>query len=187
MAPEPVVAVPGVDILLPVAVPDADVDVPVEVELPPGVITVPDGVTTVPSPDTPVDGRIPDGATVPVGGAVVTGGTVTGGTTMIAGAATRGVTTSLLSTQSGPLRSMHAGIASGMLSLRSVVSAAIADAPTVNSAMNEAAMVFMRCPLIKVISSSPAREKWCTAPGIGCRAGGRGFEHRRAPSSWAWG
>ena len=150
----PVVAVPGVEMLLPVAAPDADVDAPVDVEPPPGVITVPDGdttfpdgVTTVPSLITPVDGRIPDGATVPAGGAVVTGESVAGGTTMIGGAATRGVRNSLLSTQSGPLRSMHAGIASGMLSVRSVVSAAIADAPTDNSAMNEAAMVFMEFPL----------------------------------------
>jgi hypothetical protein len=42
---------------------------------------------------------------------------------------------------------MHAGVASGTLTLRSVVSAAIADAPTVNSAMNEAAMVFTGSPL----------------------------------------
>jgi hypothetical protein len=146
--PVPVVAVPGVDILLPAGVPDADVDVPVEAELPAGVITVPDGdttfpdgVTTVPAPVTPVDGSVADGDTVPdVTG--VTGGTVTGGTTTIGGAATRGVTTSLLSTQSGPLRSMQAGTASGTLMLRSVVSAAMAGAAAAENAMNSAATRF---------------------------------------------
>ena len=199
MVPAPVVAVPGVDMLPPGAVPDADVDVPVEAELPLGVITVPDGditfpegVTTVPAPVTPVDGRIGDGDTMPEvsGGTVVTGGTATGGTTVIGGAATRGVTTWLLSTQSGPLRSMHAGIAAGTLSLRSSMSAAITGAATVNSAMNEAAIVFMVCPLywdqqqpgpgeivhgtLHLLSSSGSRV--CTSPssivagdGVTCR------------------
>jgi hypothetical protein len=95
-------------------------------------MSVPEGVVVVVT-FAFVDGGVGGLPTRPVAGGrgavpmfpeVSAGGVVgTGGMTEIAGASTRGATMSLLSRQSGPLRSMQAGTASGTLILRSVVSA----------------------------------------------------------------
>ena len=81
-------------------------------------VVVPGGVVVAGvDPTRPVVGRAGVGEmAVGVSAGVVD---VTGGTTAMGGAA-RGVTMSLLRTQSGPLRSMQAGTASGTLRLRSV-------------------------------------------------------------------
>ena len=93
-------------------------------------------------PTTPVVGSDRAGA-IAVGGStgVVA---VTGGTTAMGGAA-RGVTMSLLRTQSGPLRSMQAGTASGTLRLRSVVCAS-AGAEAVSTTSSDAEVSFIRSP-----------------------------------------
>jgi hypothetical protein len=64
----------------------------------------------------------------------------TGGTTVIAGANTRGGRMSLLSRQSGPLRSMHTGTASGTLISRLVDSALNAGAAIAQTAIHEKAV-----------------------------------------------
>jgi len=124
-----VVAVPGVDAVepplpVPLVVPEALL---LDVVPPPGVKLVPGGTMfVVPEPVVPLDGgRAPVGPTMVAGlagtslepGVVVPapGTLVSGGTIVRGGAATRGVTISLFSTQSGPLRSMHTGFASKTL------------------------------------------------------------------------
>ncbi len=71
-------------------------------------------VSDVVLPVRPDDGRVADGEIMIVG---VIAGTVvvTGEIPPTGGAVTRGAMESLLNTQSGPLRSMHAGLASGTL------------------------------------------------------------------------
>ena len=93
-------------------------------------------------PTTPVVGSVRAGAIADGGSAGVVG--VTGGITAIGGAA-RGVTMSLLRTQSGPLRSMQAGTASGTLRVRSV-DCASADVETVNSTSSDAKVSFISSP-----------------------------------------
>lgn len=167
-------AEPGVTTI----VPDDVVDVPAA-----GVVDELAGDVVAGVPATPVVGRVDVPDTEPdvsVGGVGVTGGI----TVIAAGGTARGVTTSLLSTQSGPLRSMQAGTASGTLTLRSVVSAAIAGAAAAENAMNNAATRFEFIGdilLLWCFSSSRRREKSCTALCIGCRAGDRGFARRPAP------
>ena len=90
-------------------------------------------------PTTPVVGSVRAGE-IAVGGSAGVGG-VTGGITAIGGAA-RGVTMSLLRTQSGPLRSMQAGTASGTFRVRSV-GCASADADAVNSISSDADVSFI--------------------------------------------
>ena len=126
-------AEPGVTTI----VPDDVVDVPAA-----GVVDEPAGDVVAGVPATPVVGRVGVVETDPDPDVSVGGVGVTGGITVIAGGTARGVTTSLLSTQSGPFRSMQAGTASGMLTLRSVVSAAIAGAAAAENAMNNAATRF---------------------------------------------
>ena len=93
-------------------------------------------------PTTPVVGSVRAGEIAVGGSAGVVG--VTGGITAIGGAA-RGVTMSLLRTQSGPLRSMQAGTASGTLRLRSVVCAS-AGAEAVSTTSSDAEVSFIRSP-----------------------------------------
>ena len=93
-------------------------------------------------PTTPVVGSVRAGEIAVGGSAGVVG--VTGGITAIGGAA-RGVTMSLLRTQSGPLRSMQAGTASGTLRVRSV-DCANADAEAVNSTSSDAEVSFISSP-----------------------------------------
>jgi hypothetical protein len=93
-------------------------------------------------PTTPVVGSVRAGEIAVGGSAGVVG--VTGGITAIGGAA-RGVTMSLLRTQSGPLRSMQAGTASGTLRVRSV-DCASADAEAVNSTSSDAEVSFISSP-----------------------------------------
>jgi hypothetical protein len=90
-------------------------------------------------PTTPVVGSVRAGE-IAVGGSTGVVG-VTGGITAIGGAA-RGVTMSVLRTQSGPLRSMQAGTASGTLRVRSV-DCASADAEAVNSTSSDAELSFI--------------------------------------------
>ena len=153
-------AVPGVDI-------PPDCEPPLEAEVPPGVITVPDGEITVSGdPVTPDDGRIADGDTVP-GGAIMTGGTGgAGGIAVNGGATARGVITSLLSTQSGPFTCMHSGFASGTLSLRSVVSAAMTGAPVASKINIAVTIRFIVASCAKAgLSSSRARATHCMERG----------------------
>jgi len=93
-------------------------------------------------PTTPVVGSVRAGEIAVGGSAGVVG--VTGGITAIGGAA-RGVTMSLLRTQSGPLRSMQAGTASGTLRVRSV-DCASADAEAINSTSSDAEVSFISSP-----------------------------------------
>ena len=94
-------------------------------------------------PTTPVVGSVRAGAIAVGGSAGVVG--VTGGITAMGGAARCGVTMSLLRTQFGPLRSMHAGTASGTLRVRSV-DCASADVETVNSTSSDAKVSFISSP-----------------------------------------
>jgi len=94
-------------------------------------------------PTTPVVGSVRAGAIAVGGSAGVVG--VTGGITAMGGAARCGVTMSLLRTQSGPLRSMQAGTASGTLRVRSV-DCASADVETVNSTSSDAKVSFISSP-----------------------------------------
>lgn len=86
-------------------------------------------------PTMPDDGAVPRGGsvacgeTVPAGG--VTGGTTIGGTTTMGGPARCG-TSALGSTQSGPLRSMHSGLASGTLCAKTTAGARAANSARTN-------------------------------------------------------
>ena len=94
-------------------------------------------------PTTPVVGSVRAGEIAVGGSAGVVG--VTGGITAMGGAARCGVTMSLLRTQSGPLRSMQAGTASGTLRVRSV-GCASADAEAINSTSSDAEVSFISSP-----------------------------------------
>jgi hypothetical protein len=137
------VEVVGVPAGVTMSVPDDPVVVVVVVL---GVVVVVVGlgvvVVTGVDPTKPVVGRVGVGEIAVGGSAGVVGVVgVTGGITAMGGAV-RGGTMSVLRTQSGPLRSMQAGTASGTLRLRSV-DCASADAELANSTSSDAEVSFI--------------------------------------------
>lgn len=92
---------------------------------------------------------------------VVTGGMITTG-----GAVTRGAITSLLNMQSGPLRSMQAGLASGTLTFRSVVCADTHGATAVKNTVMDNALSFIAHSSREQINSNRDPAISCTAPCI---------------------